>query len=75
MNGHAQTTAAAFSARARPGLGASMPIDWDQLARINSGAQWTVATAREYLSFQTCDPWRGFWKSLQSLARARKMLG
>jgi bifunctional non-homologous end joining protein LigD len=25
-NGHGQTTAAAFSARARPGLGVSMPV-------------------------------------------------
>ena len=30
-NGHAQTTAAAFSARARPGLGVSMPVSWEQL--------------------------------------------
>jgi bifunctional non-homologous end joining protein LigD len=74
-NGHAQTTAAAFSARARPGLGVSMPIDWDQLTRIRSGAQWTVSTAREYLSFQAGDPWRDYWKSRQSLARARKVLG
>ena len=28
-NGHGQTTAAAFSARSRPGLGASMPVSWD----------------------------------------------
>lgn len=50
-NGHGATTAAAFSARARPGLGVSMPVDWDQLPKLRSGAQWTVATAREHLSF------------------------
>jgi bifunctional non-homologous end joining protein LigD len=33
-NGHAQTTAAAFSARARPGMGISMPIAWDELPTL-----------------------------------------
>lgn len=56
-HGHGATTAAAFSARARPGLGVSMPIAWDQLATIKSGAEWTVATAREYWSLRTDDPW------------------
>ena len=56
-NGHGQTTAAAFSARARPGLGVSMPISWDKLKELKSGSQWTIATAREYLSFQENDPW------------------
>src|SRR6185312_12013172 len=56
-NGHAQTTAAAFSARARPGLGVSMPVSWEQLGELKSGSQWTIATAREYVSFQQSDPW------------------
>jgi bifunctional non-homologous end joining protein LigD len=73
-NGHGQTTAAAFSARARPGLGVSMPVDWDQLPTLKSGAQWTITTAREYLSFETSDPWAGYWKSRQTLAAARKRL-
>ena len=74
-NGHAQTTACAFSARARPGMGVSMPISWDQLHDVKSGAHWTIATAREYLSFQTEDPWAGFWKKRQSLSRGIKLLG
>ena len=57
----AQTTAAAFSARARPGLGVSMPVAWEQLTALKSGAQWTIATAREYLSFQKDDPWADYW--------------
>lgn len=35
-NGRAQTTATAFSARARPGVGVSMPVSWEQL--LNSRA-------------------------------------
>jgi bifunctional non-homologous end joining protein LigD len=73
-NGRAQTTAAAFSARARPGLGVSMPVSWEQLSSLKSGSQWTIVTAREYLSFQTEDPWLGYWKVKQNLNAAMKTL-
>jgi bifunctional non-homologous end joining protein LigD len=74
-NGFGATTAAAFSARARPGLGVSMPVAWSDLAKLSGGAQWTIFTAREHLSFQTVDPWAGYWKKKQSLAAAMKALG
>lgn len=73
-NGHGQTTAAAFSARARPGLGVSMPVSWDQLSALKSGAQWTIATARERLSFQKNDPWKDYWTSKQVLNAAMRAL-
>lgn len=73
-NGHGQTTAAAFSARARPGLGVSVPIRWEQLPELKSGAHWTVATTREYLSFEKSDPWADYWKCRQTLTTARKRL-
>jgi bifunctional non-homologous end joining protein LigD len=41
---------------------------------VKSGSQWSIATAREYLSFQELDPWADYWKSRQSIVRARKML-
>ena len=74
-NGHGATTAAAFSARARPGLGVSMPLAWDDLQALKSGAQWTIATAREYLSFQKNDPWMEYWKTRQTLTAGMKRLG
>ncbi|WPH24113.1 DNA ligase D [Variovorax paradoxus] len=74
-NGHGATTAAAFSARARPGLGVSVPVSWDDLATLKSGAQWTIATAREHLSFQTSDPWERYWKAKQTLTGPMKVLG
>ncbi len=74
-NGHGATTAAAFSVRARPGLGVSMPIAWEQLDALKSGAQWTAATAREYLSFQKDDPWAGYWTARQTLTEGLKRLG
>ncbi|MFM0521603.1 DNA ligase D [Caballeronia jiangsuensis] len=73
-NGKGQTTAAAFSARARPGMGVSMPVAWEQLADLKSGAQWSVQTAREYLSFQISDPWVDYWTTKQSLTSAMKRL-
>ncbi|WP_175916958.1 DNA ligase D [Burkholderia sp. BCC1638] len=73
-NGKGQTTAAAFTARARPGMGVSMPVSWEQLSELKTGAQWTVQTAREYLSFQTIDPWVDYWSTSQSLASALKRL-
>jgi bifunctional non-homologous end joining protein LigD len=56
-------------------MGVSMPVDWDHLMSLKSASQWTVRTAREYLSFQKDDPWAGFWKSRQSLTSAMTMLG
>lgn len=68
-NGEGQTTVAAFSARARPGMGVSMPLDWDQLDELKSAAQWTVRTAREYLSLEAADPWRDYWTARQTIKR------
>jgi bifunctional non-homologous end joining protein LigD len=73
-NGHGQTTAAAFSARARPGLGVSMPVSWEGLGSIERGDQWTIQTAREYLSFEKADPWQGYWKAKQRLTTAMKLM-
>jgi bifunctional non-homologous end joining protein LigD len=74
-NGHGQTTAAAFSARSRPGLGVSMPVAWEQLMALKGGAQWTIATAREYLSFEQSDPWAAYWKKRQALDAGLRTLG
>jgi len=73
-NGFSQTTAAAFSARARPGLGVSIPVSWEQLTKLKSGAQWTIRDAREYLSFQVADPWQSYWEARQSLTAAIERL-
>ncbi len=73
-NSHGATTAAAFSVRARPGLGVSMPIAWDDLATLKRSDQWTVRTAREHLSFQATDPWQAYAACRQTLTAGLKML-
>jgi bifunctional non-homologous end joining protein LigD len=55
-------------------MGVSMPVAWEQLSDLKTGAQWNVQTAREYLSFQASDPWKDFWSARQSLAAAIKRL-
>ncbi|MBC7728030.1 MAG: DNA ligase D [Microbacteriaceae bacterium] len=74
-NSHGATTAAAFSVRARPGLGVSMPLAWENLNTLKRSDQWTVRTAREHLSFQTIDPWRGYWSHKQTLRAGLETLG
>ncbi|MEO7335271.1 MAG: DNA ligase D, partial [Caldimonas sp.] len=74
-NGHGATTAAAFSARARPGLGVSMPVLWEDLPTLKGGNHWTIATAREHLSFERVDPWANYWTKRQTLNAAMKILG
>ncbi|HKW84316.1 MAG TPA: non-homologous end-joining DNA ligase, partial [Burkholderiaceae bacterium] len=74
-NTHGATTAAACSARARPGLGVSMPVDWEQLPELRSGAHWTIANAPQHLSRRANDPWQDYWASRQSISKAMKTLG
>jgi bifunctional non-homologous end joining protein LigD len=50
-------------------------VAWEQLMALKAGSQWTIATAREYLSFEQSDPWSGYWKKKQTLAAAIKKLG
>ncbi|HTK02015.1 MAG TPA: non-homologous end-joining DNA ligase, partial [Bordetella sp.] len=71
-NGFGATTVAAWSARARPGLGISVPITWDELPKIKSGAQWTIANAQTRLDAGN-EPWADY--RAQSVAPAMKKLG
>ncbi|QJW84990.1 hypothetical protein HK414_19835 [Ramlibacter terrae] len=73
-NGWVQSTAEAYSARARPGLAVSMPIARDELPALTGGAHWNIVTAPQRLEKLKADPWAGYWKKKQSLAGAMKLL-
>ncbi|MBB1600396.1 DNA ligase D [Variovorax sp. UMC13] len=73
-NGFGATTACAWSVRARPGLGVSVPIGWEELSRISSGAHWTLQNIHTRLD-QGNGPWEGYGKSSQGLAKPMKVLG
>ena len=72
-NGFGSTTACAWSARARPGLGISVPCTWEELATIDSGAHWTIANVHDRLE-EHSDPWAMYAKTRQTLSRATRAL-
>jgi bifunctional non-homologous end joining protein LigD len=73
-NGYGATTVCAWSARARPGLGISVPVRWDELPALKGGAHWTVATAHSRLD-QGNAPWDDYERSRATLDHAMKKLG
>jgi bifunctional non-homologous end joining protein LigD len=73
-NGKGATTACAWSARVRPGLGISVPLAWDELAHVKSGDQWNVRNAHTRLD-KGNDPWEGYAKAAKTLTAAMKELG
>ena len=73
-NGFGATTACAWSARARPGLGISVPVAWNELSGLQGGAQWTVSTVQERLAIGNA-PWKDYSGNQAPLAAAMKTLG
>jgi bifunctional non-homologous end joining protein LigD len=71
-NNRGSSTVAAFSLRARPGMGASVTIGWDELGDVNSGDQWNIGNVRERLDSLRADPWAGYGKKRQRLTVAMK---
>ena len=72
-NGRGATTAAAWSARARPGLGISVPLGWDELANVTAGDQWRVDNVHTRLD-QGNAPWSGYARAARSLTAAMKKM-
>jgi len=73
-NGFGATTVSAWSARARPGMGISVPVRWDELASLKGGAHWTVATVHQRLD-EGNEPWAGYEGKRATLSHAMKTLG
>ena len=73
-NGFGATTIAAWSARARPGLGVSVPIAWTELGGLESSAQWNIFNIHTRLKTGN-DPWKNYLNAAQKLGEAMKRLG
>ena len=72
-NGLGATTVCAWSARARPGLGISVPVAWPELASLRGGDHWTVKTVHERLDTGN-QAWDGYAKAARSLSAAMAAL-
>ncbi|CAG9178963.1 DNA ligase D [Cupriavidus pinatubonensis] len=74
-NGVGATTVAAFSARARAGLGVSVPLAWDELDGLEASDQWTVANVAPRLDeLARYDPWKTYADTRQTITRAATRL-
>ncbi|HUG72002.1 MAG TPA: DNA primase small subunit domain-containing protein, partial [Steroidobacteraceae bacterium] len=72
-NGRGATTVAAWSARARPGMGISVPLAWSELPGLKSLPPWSVANHADRLTIGDT-PWKQYERSRQSLTGARRAL-
>jgi len=72
-NGRDATTVCAWSARARPGAGVSVPLTWDEVGKLKSADQWNVRNIHSRLD-QGNAPWAGYDKAANTLARAMRSL-
>ncbi|MFL5300692.1 MAG: DNA ligase D [Anaeromyxobacteraceae bacterium] len=68
-NNRTNTSAAAFSARARPGLPVSVPLAWEELDARRPPAH-TVASVPRRLAALAADPWRAAETTRQRLRAA-----
>jgi bifunctional non-homologous end joining protein LigD len=73
-NGFGATTVCAWSARARPGLGVSVPVAWAELPSLRAGDHWSVKTVHERLGIGN-EPWAGYARAARSLTSAMSALG
>lgn len=73
-NGLGATTASAWTARARPGMGVSVPVSWEELGRVTGGAHWNVQSVGGRLRTGN-GPWRDYGGAAVSLSAAIKALG
>jgi bifunctional non-homologous end joining protein LigD len=51
-----------------------VPVTWDELAGLTSGAQWTVQNVAERLAVGNT-PWEAYAKTKQSLVKPMKAMG
>ena len=72
-NGLGATTVCAWSPRARPGLGISVPLAWSELKSVQGGDHWNVRTAHTRLATGN-QAWSGYARAARSLGAAIKML-
>ena len=72
-NGLGASTVSAWSARARPGLGISVPVAWGELGALKGADHWTIRTAHARMD-EGNTPWKGYARSARGLDAAMKAM-
>jgi len=73
-NGRGATTAAAWSARSRPGIGVSVPVYWDELSDLRGGDHWTLRSIESRFDIGNA-PWSGYRRAARTLDKSANQLG
>ncbi|MBN3758018.1 DNA ligase D [Paraburkholderia sp. Tr-20389] len=71
-NNRGSSTVCAYSLRARPGLGVSVPLTWDEVPETTAGDQWNIANVHERLDALERDPWADYAKTKQRITAAMR---
>ncbi|WP_028603084.1 DNA ligase D [Ottowia thiooxydans] len=72
-NGRGATTVSAWSLRARPGMGISVPVGWEELPNVESGAHWNITNIQARLRLGN-QPWHAYAASSRSIGAAARQL-
>nr|WP_318290045.1 DNA ligase D [Paraburkholderia sp. BL8N3] len=71
-NSKGASTVAVFSARARAGMGVSMPIAWDELPDVRAADQWTIKNAAQRMDSLRSNAWEGYHRTRQGVTAAMR---
>ncbi|GAB3310830.1 DNA ligase D [Luteimonas notoginsengisoli] len=74
-NGRGATSVASFSLRARDGAPVAMPLRWDELGRVKSGAAFDIDSAPRRMKRWKAHPWEGIDAIRQDLDQVGDLLG
>jgi len=74
-NGRGATAVASYSLRARAGAPVAVPLRWEDLGKLKSGADFNIHTVPKRLARQKKDPWEGIDSVRQSLDDVVERLG
>ena len=72
-NSETASAVAAFSPRARPGAGVSVPLSWDELGSQDVRGRFTVLNVEKRLARLKADPWKDYWTTRQSIKDKLKL--
>jgi bifunctional non-homologous end joining protein LigD len=74
-NGRGATAVASYSLRARKGAPVAVPLRWEDLGKLTSGADFTIHSVPKRLARLKKDPWEGIDSLRQGLDDVMSQLG